>query len=122
MLHLVAHVMMCIVAANNLLHLTSVGQAGSTQTGVHSAEAPALFIYMQVWAYGNLGHDPGALIDAVAQVSEQRMREFSPQNISNILLAYAKLGELHAHAGAIDAYQVLHVFQHVQNVPLGATS
>ena len=47
---------------------------------------------MQVWAYANLGYDPGALMDAVAQSSEHRMREFSPQNISNILWAYAKLG------------------------------
>ena len=49
---------------------------------------------MQVWAYANIGYDPGALIDAVAQASEHRMREFSPQNTSNILWAYAKLGEL----------------------------
>lgn len=31
-------------------------------------------------------------MDAVAQCSEYRMQEFSPQNISNILWAYAKLG------------------------------
>ncbi len=49
---------------------------------------------LQVWAYANLGYDPGALMDAVAQSSEYRMREFSPQNISNILWAYAKLGML----------------------------
>lgn len=49
------------------------------------------WLEVQVWAYANLGYDPGALIDAVAQASEQRMRQFSPQNISNILWAYAKL-------------------------------
>ena len=49
-------------------------------------------LHVQVWAYANLGYDPGALMDAVAQSSESRMREFSPQNISNILWAYAKLG------------------------------
>ena len=30
-------------------------------------------------------------MEAVALASEYRMREFSPQNISNILWAYAKL-------------------------------
>ena len=49
---------------------------------------------LQVWAYANLGYDPGALLEAIAQASEHRMREFSPQNISNILWAYAKLGKL----------------------------
>ncbi len=49
-------------------------------------------IHSQVWAYANLGYDPGALMDAIAQCSEYRMQEFSPQNISNILWAYAKLG------------------------------
>ena len=47
---------------------------------------------VQVWAYANLGYDPGALMDAVAQCSEDRMRGFTPQNISNILWAFAKLG------------------------------
>lgn len=50
-----------------------------------------MWLGVQVWAYANLGYDPGALIDAVAQTSEHRMREFSPQNVSNILWAYAKL-------------------------------
>ncbi len=31
-------------------------------------------------------------MDAVEQCSEYCMQEFSPQNISNILWAYAKLG------------------------------
>ena len=52
----------------------------------------------QVWAYANLGYDPGALLDTVAQCSQDRMREFSPQNISNILWAYAKLGR---HSGSL---------------------
>lgn len=60
---------------------------------------------LQVWAYGNLKHDPGALLDGVAQYIErclqhamahkarQHMQVFSPQHVSNILLAYAKLGK-----------------------------
>lgn len=48
---------------------------------------------LQIWAYANMGYDPGALLDAVAQHCEQRLREFSPQHVSNILWAYAKLGK-----------------------------
>ena len=48
---------------------------------------------VQVWAYANMGYDPGALLDAVAQHCEQRLREFSPQHVSNIVWAYAKLGK-----------------------------
>lgn len=40
-----------------------------------------------------MGYDPGALLDAVAQHCEQHLREFSPQHVSNILWAYAKLGK-----------------------------
>lgn len=51
-----------------------------------------LRLLSQVWAYANLGCDPGPLLDAVAHNFETRMREFTPQNVSNILWAYAKLG------------------------------
>jgi hypothetical protein len=49
-------------------------------------------MHLQVWADANFGYDPGALMDAVAQCSKHQMQEFSPQNISDIIWAYAKLG------------------------------
>ena len=78
------------MAMNAFVQSLAVSQVPSKVTTFDDCHA---CLGAQVWAYANLGYDPGALIDAVAQASEHRMREFSPQNVSNILWAYAKLGE-----------------------------
>ena len=59
---------------------------------------------MQVWAYANLGHDPGsALLDAIATTSVQAMGSFSPQNLSNTLWSFAKLGRPHRDLFSVSA-------------------
>ena len=60
---------------------------------------------MQVWAFSNLGINPGReVMDALAAASVRIISEFVAQNISNTLWAFAKMEhphrELFAAAGA----------------------
>lgn len=51
---------------------------------------------MQEWAYANLGQHPSAeFLEAAAGTAVQTMQGFSPQNLSNMLWSYAKLGSKH---------------------------
>lgn len=44
------------------------------------------------WSFATLNHSPGeALLEALALEAEKKLAEFSPQNISNLLYAFAKL-------------------------------
>lgn len=44
------------------------------------------------WSYATLSHNPGEeLLEAIAVEAEKKLAEFSPQNISNLLYAFAKL-------------------------------
>ena len=49
-------------------------------------------VCVQVWAYANLGIVPsGNLLDEFARMAMFKIAEFSPQNVSNFLWAFAKL-------------------------------
>ena len=44
------------------------------------------------WAYAVLMHSPGPeLLDAIAREAEKKLAEFTSQNISNLVYAFAKL-------------------------------
>jgi len=44
------------------------------------------------WSFATLNHSPGeVLLEAIALEAEKKLTEFSPQNISNLLYAFAKL-------------------------------
>ena len=44
------------------------------------------------WAYAVLEHSPGPeLLDAIAREAEKKMAEFTSQNISNLVYAFARL-------------------------------
>lgn len=48
---------------------------------------------VQVWAYANLGFNPGKeLMGAAALQAQKEMWSYSSQNVSNILWAFARLG------------------------------
>ena len=49
------------------------------------------------WAFSVLGHSPGPeLLEAIAQEAEKKIAEFTAQNISNLLWAFAKLEHMPA--------------------------
>ncbi len=44
------------------------------------------------WAYAVLMHSPGPeLLDTIAREAEKKLTEFTSQNISNLVYAFAKL-------------------------------
>ena len=53
------------------------------------------------WAYAVLMHSPGPeLLDAIAREAEKKLAEFTSQNISNLVYAFAKLE--HVPAGFLE--------------------
>lgn len=55
-----------------------------------------MLFHSQVWAYANLGVDPGKdLLEAAAKRAQEDMKGYSAQNISNIMWGFARLGYLH---------------------------
>lgn len=44
------------------------------------------------WAFATLGHSPGPeILDAIAQEAAKKLAEFTSQNISNLVYAFAKM-------------------------------
>lgn len=44
-----------------------------------------------MYAFGNLGYNPGAVLDVIEDVAQRRIQEFTPQNVSNTVWGLAKL-------------------------------
>ena len=44
-----------------------------------------------MYAFGNLGYNPGAVLDVIEDVAQRRIQEFTAQNVSNTIWGLAKL-------------------------------
>ena len=49
-----------------------------------------------MYAFGNLGYNPGAVLDVIEDVAQRRIQEFTAQNVSNTIWGLAKLSA-HPH-------------------------
>ena len=68
---------------------------------------------MQVWAFANLNIDPGRdLLDAIAARAQADLHNYSAQNISNLLWAFARLAYL---PSKFLAEALAHVLAHLDN-------
>ena len=69
----------------------------------------------QVWAFANLGLDPGnKLFEGIAMAAVPALPEFSPQNVANLLWAFAKLGHRNEPLFAAAAVHAKHAAPHFQ--------